>query len=108
MDLASKLLQFTVAFLVARHIKYVHLLAHGVGNLCQWVLQHRLDHEEDLAEADSFLQDGNQIFIFLGHVLDLLPKFLLNVDEISKLLLESTHLHVFELPVFFVQLRLHL
>ena len=77
-DLAPQLLQVVLVFVITLGVQSLtssfHLRLDG-----RYLLgDDGLDHEEHLAEADSVLEDRDQILVLLGHVADLLAQLLLS------------------------------
>ena len=107
-DLPAKSLQILLILLVTCDIECLTLLLYLALNAVHLLWDNRLDNEENLAETNSVFQLGDQVFILIRHIFNLLTKFLLDTNEISQLGLQSIHLHVLNLFVFFIKLALHL
>ena len=82
-NLAAQLLQVVLVFVIALSVQSLtsslHLRLDG-----RYLLgDNGFDHEEHLAEADSVLEDRDQVLVLLGHVTDLLAQLLLNANEVA-------------------------
>ena len=84
-DLHAKSGQILLVLLVTCNIQCLTLLLYLALNDVNLLRDYRFYDKEDLAKANGVLQLGNQVFILLGHILDLLTKFLLDADEVSQL-----------------------
>ena len=84
-DLHAKSGQILLVLLVTCNIQCLTLLLYLALNDVNLLRDNRFYDKEDLAKANGVLQLGNQVFILLGHILDLLTKLLLDADEVSQL-----------------------